>query len=313
MKRPASGANVCAGAFHFQGFTSPTPASATPLQPQAPRCRSPSSALPDPAHEPLLIDADATRIEQIIWNLLGNALKFTPADGQVQVIASRHGDDARLEVVDNGLGIARDQLHNIFELFSQADTAHSRQHREGLGIGLSLVRQLAEAHGGSVKVHSAGLGQGSRFTVLLPLSFHEPEAPEVLEESADGGRLVGLKVLLVDDSPQVLEALALLLEMEAAEVSAFTVPEQALAAAAQGSHDLVVCDIGMPGMDGHQLMAALRRLPAYQTVPSIALTGYGTTADVKAAQAAGFSRHMSKPVAFEAFIETIEALCQLHS
>ncbi|WP_433735612.1 CheR family methyltransferase [Pseudomonas putida] len=267
--------------------------------------------LPDPAEDALLVDADPMRVEQIVWNLLSNALKFTPVDGQIRVVATRYGDDAKLEVIDTGRGIPRDQLDTLFDPFSQADTLHSTHHREGMGIGLSLVLQLAEAHGGSVRVHSQGLGKGSRFTVLLPLSFHKPES-ESLNGQADtgrSGRLASLKVLLVDDSRDELETLTTLLEMEAAHVSAFHDPHMALEAAARQTYDLIISDIGMAGMNGHSLMEALRRLPGGKSTPSIALSG-GTPSDIKQSKASGFTRHVGKPIAFDELAGTIEEICR---
>lgn len=262
--------------------------------------------LPDPEKDPLIIDADPTRVEQIIWNLVNNALKFTPEDGQVQLVAKRFGDYVRLEVIDNGPGITGEQLDKIFDLFEQANAPHSTHHREGLGIGLALVRQLTEAHGGYVEVHSEGAGKGSVFTVSLPLSIHAPEQVSDTAEGELSGRLNGLRILLVDDSPEVLETMTALLEMEDAEVTAFSEPLKALAACADSAFDVIISDIGMPLMTGHELMQALRQLPHLKETPSIALTGYGTQTDIKQSQDAGFTRHLGKPVAYDEFISTIQ-------
>ncbi len=157
--------------------------------------------------QPLMVHADPTRLEQIIWNLVNNALKFTPPNGHVQLIASRAGNMARLDVKDNGIGIAAENLEHVFDLFGQAETQHANHQREGLGIGLSLVRQLTEAQRGTVEVSSPGVGAGCTFSVYLPLANVEGEtqtAPQIDETS---GRLSGLTILLVDDSAEVLETL----------------------------------------------------------------------------------------------------------
>lgn len=259
-----------------------------------------------PADLPLMIDADPTRVEQIIWNLLNNALKFTPAKGRIQIIASRCANLAQLDIIDSGQGITQQNMGQIFDLFGQAQSLSPGDHRDGLGIGLTLVRQLAEAHGGFVNVSSEGLGRGCTFSVGLPLldAPQADETPEPAQEEAEG-RLKGLKVLLVDDSIDVLETLKMLLEMEGAVVSAFEDPLLALKAGESEGFDLIISDLGMPGMNGHELVQALRLLPASAHTPSIALTGYGASVDVQKSQDAGFSRHLGKPVAYEQMIETI--------
>ena len=265
--------------------------------------------IPEQDTDPLIIEADPVRIEQIIWNLVNNSLKFTPPEGHIRVVATRFGDNARLEVIDNGPGIAADKLDNIFDLFSQGDTPHSPLHRDGMGIGLSLVRQLAQAHGGTVAAHSDGLNTGSTFTVTLPLSIYDPEPIKAAAPADMSGRLSGIKVLLVDDSPEILEMLMMLLEAEDALVSSHTEPEKALEEAKNRAYDVIISDIGMPVMNGHQLMKALRQLNSCKYTPSIALTGYSTQADITQSQACGFTRHLGKPVAYEDLIAAIEAIC----
>jgi two-component system CheB/CheR fusion protein len=212
--------------------------------------------LPQP---PLVVDADSTRLEQIIWNLLNNALKFTPRDGRIELIAHRVENMAQLDVIDSGVGLEQDNLHKVFDLFSQADNQHASHQREGLGIGLSLVRQLVEAHGGSVDVQSEGVGRGCTFTLRLPLS-RPSQQPDKQPTVAEQGRLVGQKVLLVEDSKDVLEVLQMLLEMEDAHVEAFSDPVQALKAAKDSNYDVIISDIGMPVMDGHQFIRAIRQI-----------------------------------------------------
>ena len=256
----------------------------------------------------LIIHADPTRLEQIIWNLVNNALKFTPPKGRVQLIASQTGNMARLDVKDNGAGIAAENLDHVFDLFGQAEQQHATHHREGLGIGLSLVRQLTEAQRGTVEVSSAGVGTGCTFTVCLPLAQTDGEiqSPPQIEDVS--GRLSGLTILLVDDSADVLETLKMLLEMEDAQVIAFDRPVAALDAAKSTRFDLIISDLGMPVMSGHELMSALRQLPLVKDVPAIALTGYGAHSDIQKSRQSGFNQHIGKPVSYDDLIETIEAL-----
>jgi two-component system CheB/CheR fusion protein len=262
-------------------------------------------------HGPLIVDVDPTRIEQVIWNLVNNALKFTPEGGQVQLVLSRSEGRAQLDVIDSGIGLADDSREKIFDLFGQAENQHQTHQREGLGIGLSLVRQLVEAHEGSVSVHSRGLGFGCTFSIWLPLCEQQDHLQLADAEQDEGERLHGVKVLLVDDSAEVLEVLDLLLEMEGAQVSAFNDPQTALETARDAQYDLIISDIGMPKMNGHELMQKLRTIGHLRQVPAIALTGYGAGSDQKKAAESGFSTHLSKPVAHESLIDLIEKLCRL--
>ncbi|MFU2325788.1 CheR family methyltransferase [Pseudomonas sp. NFX98] len=265
--------------------------------------------VPQPPEPPLVVDADSTRLEQIIWNLVNNALKFTPSDGRVELIARRVGDMAQLDVIDSGIGLEQDNLHKVFDLFSQADNQHAVQQRGGLGIGLSLVRQLVEAHGGTVDVQSEGIDQGSTFTIRLPLCQPHQQADDQAKTSGQSGRLVGHKVLLVDDSKDVMDVLQMLLEMEDAHVEAFSDPLLALKAAKDGNYDVIISDIGMPVMDGHALIQAIRQITHLKHTPAIALTGYATSNDQKKARQSGFNYHVSKPVSHDDFIDIIDEAC----
>lgn len=262
-------------------------------------------------HASLIVDVDPTRIEQVIWNLVNNALKFTPEGGQVQLVLSRSEGRAQLDVIDSGIGLADDSLEKIFDLFGQAENQHLTHQREGLGIGLSLVRQLVEAHEGSVSVHSKGLGFGCTFSIWLPLCEQQDHLPLSDAEQDADERLHGVKVLLVDDSAEVLEVLNLLLEMEGAQVSAFNDPQTALETARDAQYDLIISDIGMPKMNGHELMRKLRTIGHLRQVPAIALTGYGAGSDQKKAAESGFTSHLSKPVVHDSLIVLIEKLCCL--
>ncbi|XUK68265.1 protein-glutamate O-methyltransferase [Pseudomonas yamanorum] len=267
-------------------------------------------SLPEIENE-LIVDADPTRLEQVAWNLINNAVKFTPESGSIHITGQRSGNEVVLDVADSGIGIASDHLDKVFDLFRQAEQHHMSHQREGLGIGLSLVRQLVEAHGGNVEVHSAGLGKGCTFTVRLPLACIELPPVENDVQTPDG-LLVGVKVLLVDDSPEVLATLKLLLEMELAQVQAFSSPERALEVVQEERFDMIISDIGMPGMNGLELMKAIRKLPHCEGVPSIALTGYGAGQDVQRSIDSGFTSHLGKPVDMDVLLETTRELINSH-
>jgi two-component system CheB/CheR fusion protein len=266
--------------------------------------------VPQPPEPPLVVDADSTRLEQIIWNLVNNALKFTPKDGRVELIAHRVEDMAQLNVIDSGVGLEQHNLSKVFDLFSQAENQHATHQREGLGIGLSLVRQLVEAHGGSVDVRSEGLGCGCTFSIRLPLCHPHQKATDQAQAPAESGRLLGQKVLLVDDSRDVMEVLQMLLEMEDADVEAFSDPLLALKSAKEGNYDVIISDIGMPNMDGHAFIQAVRQISHHKYTPAIALTGYATSVDQKKTRQSGFNYHVSKPIAHDDFIDIIDEACK---
>lgn len=259
-------------------------------------------------NQPVMIEGDVTRLEQIIWNLLNNALKFSPAGSEIRLVLSHDEDHARLQVIDHGVGLSHDSLEHIFDLFSQATPQQASHGREGLGIGLSLVRQLVEAHGGSVRVSSPGLGLGCTFTVTLALGEMQHRQRAQGSEPPSEGRLNGIRVLLVDDSAEVLAVMQELLEMENAIVNAFSKPREALEAAAGEEYDIILSDIGMPVMDGHALIKALRAYVHLRHTPAIALTGYGASADQYKSRQSGFDRHLNKPVGYDELVEAIEAL-----
>ncbi|MHC8346642.1 CheR family methyltransferase [Pseudomonas sp. RT6P73] len=262
--------------------------------------------IPSSNPAPMIVEGDATRLEQVVWNLLHNALKFSPTNARIQIILSRREDRAQIEIIDNGIGLSATDIEHVFDLFSQAAPKVAILQRDGLGIGLSLVRQLVQAHGGSVTARSVGLGHGCTFSVFLPLS------DQVLEVGSDdknqqSGRLKGLKVLVVDDVPEILAAMRMLLEMEGALVNTFSEPLLALKNATDEHYDVILSDIGMPEMNGHELVQALRKTNRHRFTPTIALTGYAVPPHQT--KDSGFDRQMTKPVEYEQLIETIEALC----
>ncbi|KVZ94038.1 CheR family methyltransferase [Burkholderia ubonensis] len=244
---------------------------------------------------PVIILADLTRIEQVVWNLISNALKFT-SHGRVDVSLQVNGHaEAVLRVADTGSGIEPALLPHIFDMFRQSRDPAAR--RAGLGIGLALVRELVNLHGGTVRAESEGAGRGATFTVTLPT--HRAHA----DANAAGGILAeslhGLHILMVDDDTETVETFKLLLESEGAIVRTATSGEQALSMLDGNVPDVVLSDIGMPGMDGLAFVGKLREAPAMKSVICIALSGFGQEADVRLAEQAGFDAHLKKPVTLE--------------
>jgi PAS domain S-box-containing protein len=258
------------------------------------------------AEEPLMVEADAVRVQQVVWNLLSNAVKFTPDGGRVTLSLAREGEEARLVVEDTGQGIDPGFLPHVFDMFRQADARTTRRHG-GMGIGLALVRQLVELHGGSVEAESEGVGRGARITARLPLYRPELEAGRAAP-SGGAGKLAGLRVLVVDDTPDAAEAVCLMLELEGAAATLATGGAEALRLAGAGDFDLIVSDISMPDMDGYELLQELRRQPRTAQTPAIALTGFGRSEDVERAQAAGFNSHLTKPVLLGELIKAARSL-----
>jgi two-component system CheB/CheR fusion protein len=258
--------------------------------------------------KPVMLDADPVRIEQVVWNLLSNALKFTPAGGRVEVQLCCEGTHAELQVRDSGQGIAPDALPHVFDMFKQAGPAARRQ--GGLGIGLALVHNLVRGHGGQVQAESNGPGHGACFTVRLPLAGQAS-----LLEDADHhatAHLRGRQALVVDDDAQALDLLRQLLELEGASVRCATDGAAALALAEQQAPEFVVTDMAQPGMDGLQLLQALRERPALKALPVIALTGVGRPADARRAIAAGFAAHLRKPVTLNKLLATLREILPPH-
>lgn len=265
------------------------------------------SLVVEPAAEPLRAEGDPVRVQQILWNLLHNAVKFTPEGGRVTMRLERDGAEARLVVEDTGQGMEPGFLPDVFEMFRQADTGLSRRHG-GLGIGLALVRQLAELHGGRVKAESEGVGQGSRFTVWLPLQRSTAAEPLPGPSSSRGASLAHVRVLVVDDSQDTTRMLSRLLAVEGASVVTAADGFEALRLAEEeGGFDVILSDISMPGMSGYELLHELRARPRTAGVPAIAITGFGQTEDAERARAAGFSAHLTKPVQLSRLVEAARA------
>ena len=244
--------------------------------------------------QPLVVLADVVRVEQVVWNLLSNAIKFTSSGGKIHVRLLTEGENAVFEVADNGRGIAPAFLPHVFDMFRQEE-GHMSRKEGGLGIGLGLVKALVALHGGDVRASSPGPGRGSTFRVTLPL-HQRSEFADLAPSESEANPLRGVRILLVDDAVDALDTLAMLLELEGALVTVAGSGQQALVQSRTNGFDLIVSDLGMPEMDGNELVEQFRRQPETELTPAIALTGYGRPQDVHAAMRAGFNAHLTKPV-----------------
>jgi PAS domain S-box-containing protein len=246
-----------------------------------------------PEPPPVWVSGDPTRLAQVIDNLLTNALKFTPPGGEVELsLAGVSGGRAALTVRDTGAGIEPEMLARLFVPFSQADRTLDRS-QGGLGLGLAIVKGLAELHGGEVRAESAGRGSGATFVVTLPTA---PEVAGEREERDQGPAPAGrLRVLVVEDGPDAAESLRMLLEEYGHEVEVASTGHDGVRAAARWRPQVVICDIGLPGMDGFAVAAAIRRCPPTAGATLIALTGYGQDADKQKGRESGFDEYLTKP------------------
>jgi len=273
------------------------------------------SALLDPLAGP--VSGDPNRLQQVVWNLLSNAVKFTPQGGRIEVLLQRAESHLELTVRDSGIGIDAQFLPQVFDRFRQADASTTRNHG-GLGLGLSIVKQLVELHGGSVQAESDGPGRGASFVVCLPLTAlqqrteHEhPSTPgELLAEPVMELNLEGVKILIVDDEPDARQLIEQLLRECHAEVHAAGSAAEALARLEAVRPDVLLSDIGMPGCDGYQFIQSVRRLPAEcgGKTPAIALTAFARSEDRTRAMLAGYQVHISKPVEPHELLATVGSL-----
>jgi signal transduction histidine kinase/ActR/RegA family two-component response regulator len=264
---------------------------------------SPDLEAPEP------VSGDAGRLQQVIWNLVANAIKFTPAGGRVAVFVERSNDHMDVRVVDTGQGIAPDFLPHVFERFRQADGATTRRHT-GLGLGLAIVRQLVELHGGSVLAASEGVGRGATFTVRLPISAADARGDQaaLLGERRTAAaaasplprlpRLDALRILVVDDNADGRTLTSLMLTQAGASVNAVASVREALQTIDAERFDVVVSDIGLPEEDGYALIRQIRQYEAEHggSLPAVALTGFARAEDRARILAAGFQAHVPKPV-----------------
>jgi CheY-like chemotaxis protein len=224
-------------------------------------------------------------------------VKFTSPEGRVDIRLESFDDCAQIQVSDTGKGISPDFLPYVFESFRQADNATTRQFG-GLGLGLAIVRQIVELHGGTVQAASLGEGQGATFTIRLPLMPQQPQMLQEIRQAEPAPNLQGVKVLVVDDIADIREYVAFVLEQEGATVTSVSSAAEALSALTQVQPDVLVSDIGMAEVDGYMLMRQVRSLPPSQggAIPALALTAYAGEMNEQQAIAAGFQRHLAKPV-----------------
>jgi CheY-like chemotaxis protein len=263
------------------------------------------------------IAGDPARLQQMVWNLISNAIKFTAKGGRVTVSLQRSGSDAAITVSDTGVGIKPDSLPHIFDRFQQADQSITRRFG-GLGLGLSIVKHLVELHGGSIRAESPGDGQGASFTIVLPSSGREETRDaEALDartrHDQPSASLNGIRVFIVEDEPDTREFLERYLAAAGAEVTAVSTATDALAKLPDCEADILVSDIGLPDIDGYDLMQRVRRLEAKNcgAIPAVALTAYARTEDRMRAFRAGYQAHLAKPVEPAELVATIASFAEL--
>ena len=267
-----------------------------------------------PAAGAITVDGDRTRLVQVLVNLLGNAAKYTPQDGDLALAVNVRGNEVEIAVTDNGIGIDQALLPHVFDLFTQAECAPDRS-QGGLGIGLALVKNIVALHGGTVRVASPGPGAGSTFTMVLPVlpAGPVPAPPASDSKQASGAKAPALRIMVVDDNVDAAETLAALLALQGHFVTVHAHPVDALTAAHRQAADhlaphVFILDIGLPDMDGYELARRLRADPQQEHATYIALTGYGQAHERVLAQAAGFDHHFVKPIDTAALIEVLATL-----
>jgi CheY-like chemotaxis protein len=261
--------------------------------------------------EPLALNVDRHRIAQVLSNLVNNAAKYTPQDGRIEVEAWVSAGEVAIAVIDNGIGIGPDMLPHVFDMYAQAQNIHTMA-QGGLGVGLNLVRRLVELHGGRVTAESGGAGNGSRFTVILPLGANDAKAPARKEEGrAETPAVPGaLRVLVVDDNIDAAQTLGALLEMSGHAVRVVHDGAAALGAAARFQPHAVFLDIGLPDRSGFEVAPDLRAVEGMAQATLVALTGWGAEQDRQRSREAGFDAHLTKPADFgsvEALLRQVAA------
>lgn len=255
--------------------------------------------------ELFVVAADPLRMQQVVWNLLNNAVKFTPDGGTISLSLQSERDAVLLTIEDSGPGIDPEFLPHVFEMFRQADSSSVRRHG-GMGIGLALVHQLIQLHEGSVSVASDGPGQGAKFSIRLP-ARQQKDLSEVVT-STPRLELTDISVLVIDDSADTTEMLRQLLEINGAKVRTASSGAEALKVVSQQKFDVIISDVSMPEMDGFEFLRQLRDRPEHQDVPVLALTGFGRPEDIERARTAGFFSHITKPFDLEKLAATLQTV-----
>jgi signal transduction histidine kinase len=254
---------------------------------------------------PLTVMGEPVRLQQIAWNIVSNAIKFTDPGGKVNVTTGRNRTQAYVEVVDTGVGIEPEFLPHVFDRFRQADGSTSRRHG-GLGLGLAIADALTKMHDGRLEVQSGGVGCGSSFTLRLNLAAGESVVPEQVVQEIHS--LSGLEVLIVEDSEDTLTLLSAIFRREGASVTTAVSAAEALQSAVTKRPDIIVSDIGMPETDGYQLLEQLRILPGLKDVPAIAISGYASEDDRQRALASGYLALVPKPIEVDVLFNLIQGL-----
>ncbi len=258
-----------------------------------------------PVH--VIVDADLTRLAQVFLNLLNNAAKYTERGGRIDLRAELQGSDVVMSVTDTGIGIPADKLPTLFEMFSQVEVALSRS-QGGLGIGLCLVKRLVEMHGGSVEAKSGGPGQGSEFVVRLPIVVEQTYPSQASDDSDKVQPTSDLRILVVDDNRDAAESLAMLLKMMGNDIHTAYDGEEAVAAAGKFRPHVVLCDIGLPKLNGYEACRQMKAQAWDKKMILIAVTGWGQDNDRRKSQEAGFDHHMVKPVDPQALMKLLAGL-----
>jgi signal transduction histidine kinase len=257
--------------------------------------------------EKTVVSGDALRLQQVAWNLLNNAVKFTPPGGQIIVKVITSDDSAVLAIEDTGQGIDAAFLPHVFDMFRQADAGTNRRH-SGMGIGLALVRQLVTLHGGTVTANSEGPGKGAQFLVHLPLLLSEQVVGSTNPARPESLILKGMAILVVDDSEDTVQMLRFFLERSAAAVTTANSGAEALKVASERQFDAILSDISMPGMDGFEFLSRLKEIPVNGPTPVLALTGFGRSVDIEQVTRAGFAAHFTKPLDLENLAEALSKI-----
>ncbi|HET8781503.1 MAG TPA: response regulator [Pyrinomonadaceae bacterium] len=253
----------------------------------------------------MVVMGEPVRLQQIVWNLISNAIKFTEPGGKVTVVTKHQDSQARLVVTDTGIGIAPEFLPHVFDRFKQADGSTSRRHG-GLGLGLAIADALAKMHGGKIMAESEGAGQGSCFTFQVELATSERVAPEHVAKRTHS--LLGLDVLIVEDSIDTLTLLSAVFSREGANVTTAASAAEALESAVSKRPSVIISDIGMPDIDGYQLLEQLKVIPGMNEVPAIAISGYASDEDRERALGTGYRALVPKPIDVEELFDLIHGL-----